>query len=328
MILRAVHNTRISAFVVSFFILILLWLRLFLLNTVHITTFNNPSMPLWETIIEPLFGYSKYYSAVLSLILTFFIAFSLNRIILKFGLLQRQSMLPFVIFSLLSCAFLSVQKLNPIWIFTLFFILGIEQIFLAVGKQKPQVNCFNASLLVGIGALFYAKGVFLFVVFFVIVAILRVANFKSIIALLLGLMFPFLIQFSIYYFTDNVIGFFIGFEENILSNSGQYNHGTFSRIYFGVMIFFNVISIILSFRYMQSRKILARRCFRCFTWIMFLICAAILTPFFATEIIPVIALISTPIVSLWIDSMRKIYFQEIVTTFLIVVTILGQIFLN
>ena len=327
MILRAVHNSRISAFAIAFLILPVFWVRLFLLKTVHITTFNNPCMPLWDNIIEPIFGYSKYSAAALSMILAFFIAFSINRMILKFGLMHKQSMLPFVVYVLLSSAFLSVQKLNPIWIFTLFFILGIEQLFLGVGKRKPQVNCFNASLLVGIGVLFYAKGVLLFAVFFMIMAILRIANHKSIIACLLGLLLPFAIQFCFYFITDNTIEFFARIEENILANLGQYNHGIFSQIYMGIMILLNIISIILSFKFMQSQKNLTRRYFRCFTWMMFVICAAILTPFFSMEIIPVIALISTVIISLWLDNIKRNRIQEIITSILIVLTVLGQIFL-
>ena len=328
MILKLVHNSRISAFAIAFLLLPALWVRLFFFETVHITTFNNPCMPLWGNFIEPIFGYSKFSAAALSLILAFFIAFSLNRIVLKFSLMHKQSMLPFVIYAFLSCAFLSVQKLNPVWIFTLFFILGIEQLFLGVNKRKPQVNCFNSALLAGVGSLFYAKGILLFSVFFVIMAILRLANHKTIIASLLGLMFPFVFQLCIYFFSDSSEIFFDNLQENILTNQGQYNHILFSKIYLGTMIFLNVISIIMSFKYMQSQKNLTRRYFRCFMWMMFISCAAILTPFFSMEIIPIIALISTVIISLWLDNIKQKRVQEVVMTILIVMTVLGMFILN
>ena len=328
MIFRTIHNSRITALVTVFFVLLLLWGRLFIINMIHVTTFDNPCMPLWEHIIDPIFGYSKYTAAVLSLILAFLIAFSLNRVTLKFGLIQQQSMLPFFIYALLSSGFLFVQKLNPVWIFTLFFILGMEQLFSSVGKGKPQVGCFNASLLVGIGSLFYAKGIFLFAVFFVLMGILRIANHKSVIASLFGLMLPFAVGFVYFLYTDNTLAFFADLQENLLSNPGQYNHTIFSRIYIGIMILANVVSIILSFNYMKSQKILTRRYFRCFTWMMFIISAAVLTPFFSMELIPVIALVSTVIISLWLDKMRKPRLKEVTTWFLIALTVMGQVFNN
>jgi hypothetical protein len=294
---------------------------------VHITSFDNPCTPLWQSVIDPIFGYSRFTAAILVLTLAFLIAFSLNRIVLKFGLLHQQSMLPFFIYTLFASAFLSVQKLNPVWIFTLFFVLGIEQIFSGVGKRKPQVNCFNASLLIGIGALFYTKGLFLFAIFILIMAILRIANYKSIIAALLGLIFPFASILVYFYCTDNIINFFIDFKENILSTSGQYNHNFFSKFYLGIIILINAISLILSFNSMKAQKILTRRYFRCFTWMIFILCAAILTPFFSLEIIPVTAMISTVIITLWLDKMKRLRLREAITILLVTITILGQIFL-
>jgi hypothetical protein len=278
-------------------------------------------------LIDPIFGYSRFTAAILSLILAFLIAFSLNRIVLKFGLIHQQSMLPFFIYVLLSGAFLSVQKLNPVWVFTLFFILGIEQLFSGVGKRKPQINCFNASLLVGIGTLFYTKGIFLFAVFPLIMAILRIAKFKSIIAALLGLILPFVCCFVYFYSTDNLTHFFIDIQENILSAPGQYNHNFFSKIYSGFIIILNAISLIMSFNAMKSQKNITRRYFRCFIWMLFIISATILTPFFSLEIIPVISLISTVIIALWLDRMKRLQFREAITILLLIITILGQIFL-
>ena len=147
MIFRNIHNSRMTALIIVFLTLLIFWARLFTINMVHVTAFDNPCMPLWGNLIDPIFGYSKYTAAALSLILAFLSAFSLNRVTLKFGLLQQQSMLPFFIYVLLSSAFLFVQKLNPVWIFTLFFILGTEHLFSSVGKRRPQAGCFNASAL-------------------------------------------------------------------------------------------------------------------------------------------------------------------------------------
>ena len=327
MLFKSVHSSHLSALVISIFALLVLWSRLYIIDMAHITAFDNPTMPLWNAIIIPVFGYSKFTAAILSTALAFLTAFSLNRVILKFGLLQQQSMLPFLVYALLAGAFLSVQKLNPIWIYTLFYVLGIEQLFSGVSTRKPQVKCFNASLLVGIGSLFFAKGLILFVIFFLVMAILRIANYKTIIASLMGLVFPFALAFAYYFYTDNAITFLSEINENLFSNPGQYNHSIFSKIYIGILILLNIISVVLSFGYMSSQKILTRRYFRCFTWMLFIICGFVLTPFFSMEIMPVLSLVSTVIIVLWLDKMKKRRIPEIVLLMLVILTVAGQVFL-
>jgi hypothetical protein len=74
-------------------------------------------------------------------------------------------MLPLFIFLMLSAAFLSVQKLNPVWFFAFFFVIGIDRFLGSVNETKPVVKCFDGSLLIGIGTLFFAKGVFIYPMF-------------------------------------------------------------------------------------------------------------------------------------------------------------------
>ncbi|MDR2929251.1 MAG: hypothetical protein LBV41_13810 [Cytophagaceae bacterium] len=324
MLFKVVHNTRISALAVVSVALLALWARLFIVNTVHVTTFDNPAMPLWNKMIIPLFGYSKYMAGLLCIILAFLTAFTLNRIVLRFSLLHQQSMLPFFVFTLLSSAFLSAQKLHPAWVFTLFFVLGIDQLFAGVSVRKPQVRCFNAGAAVGIGSLFYAKGLFLFVIFFLMMCILRIANHKSIFASLAGLALPFIVSLACFFYTDGIAQFFEDIKECLISNPGQYEHGVFSRIYMSIMILFNTISIVMSFNYMSSQKILTRRYFRCFTWMLFFMAAAFLSPFFSIETIPVLAVVSSVIITLWLEWMRNKRFAETVILALMALTVMGM----
>ena len=328
MILRAVHNSRISAYAVAFLAFLILWARLFFLNLEDIATLDKPSMPLWNLIIDPFFGNSKYSSAILSIVLAFLIAFSVNRTIVKIGLLSQQGMLPFLIYALLSSTFLCVQKLNPIWIFTLFFILGIEQIFLSVGKRKPQINCFNAALLAGIGALFYAKGIFFFALFFLIMGILRILNYKAILASLFGLILPFSFNFIYFYNSDNITLFFNDLQENLFSFPEQYYQTVFSKIYIAIIIIVTLFAIILSFRHITNQKILTRRYLRCFLWMMIIICAVALTPIFSLEIIPVTSLISATLIAFWLDKIKRKKLKESLFYLLVVITIFGQVFLQ
>ncbi len=326
MLIGIIHNNRLITLVLLPFLMLALWARYFFVDIVHVTIHDNPSMPLWDVII-PFFGYSKVTASLLSYTLALITGLTVNRVISKYTLLQKQSLLPLFIFSLLASSFLSVQKLNPIWFFALFFALGIERLLGGVVESKPAVRCFDSSLLIGIGSLFFAKGLFLFPIVFLVMGIIRIANYRTVIASLIGFMFPFGFSLAYYFFTGEATNYISTINENLVSNPGQYNHNWFSRVYLGVIILFNFIAIISLARNMGSQKVITRRYFRVFIWIVFLLVVGVLLPFFSLEVFPVAIIGSTVLLSFWIDKTYKKWMQEILVYSLIILTILGQIFL-
>jgi len=327
MLLRAIHNNRLITLVLVPLIMLAFWGRLFVLDIVHVTIHDNPSMPLWNAIIMPLFGYSRLAAAFMSYALALVTGLTVNRIISRYGLLSKQSMLPLFIFALLSAGFLSIQKLSPIWFFVFFFALAIERLMGSVTESKPVVRAFDAALLAGIGTLFYAKGVFLFPVLFLVMGILRVANYRTIIASIMGFLFPFLVSFTYYFLIDDSAEFLTQINENLVSNPGQYNHTWFSKIYIGVYIFMNTVGVIVLARYMGIQKVITRKYFRIFFWVIFLVGIAVLSPFFSNEILPIAIIGSTVILSFWIDKIYKKLWQESALWLLVLLTIFGQLFL-
>ena len=139
------------------FLVLALWLRFFFVDIVHITSLDNPSMPLWDALVLPYLGYSKYTAATGTFLLALLTGFTINRMVSRYGMLQSHSMMPLLVYGLFSGAFLSVQKLNPVWFFVLFFTLAVERLFASVNQRNPAAGCFDAAMLMGIGSLFYAK---------------------------------------------------------------------------------------------------------------------------------------------------------------------------
>lgn len=327
MLLKAVHNNRLVTLILVPFIMLGLWARFFIIDIVHFTIHDNPSMPLWDAIVMPFFGYSRVAAALLTYALALTTGLTVNRIVSKYALLQKQSMLPLFLFSLLAAAFLSVQKLNPVWFFAFFFSFGVERLFGSVYESKPVVRCFDASLLVGIGSLFFAKGLLLYPILFLIMGILRVANYRTVLASIMGFLFPFALSFAWYFFNNEAGHLLSIINENLVSNPGQYNHTLFSQLFLGIIILINGIGIILLARYMGVQKVITRRYFRVFIWIIFLVGIGVLLPFFSIEIFPVAIIASSIILSFLIDKTSKKWIGEVYLWTLIILTISGQFFL-
>ncbi|ASB49219.1 DUF6427 family protein [Alkalitalea saponilacus] len=327
MLLRTFHNNSIPAFVLIPLMILGFWMRFFFTDMVHITALDNPSMPLWDSIIYPYLGQSQFTSGLTTFLLALLIGWSLSRMVSQYGLLSKQSMLPLLLYGLFTSVFLSVQRLNPVWFFVLFLALGIERLFSGTGSRKPMAICFDAGFLAGIGSLFYAKGLFFFPILIITMGILRLASFRSIVAAILGVLFPFAISITWFFLHDKSIEFLLLLKENLITNPGQYNHNIFSQMYMSVIIIFLGLSIIATFSYMPMQKVIVRRYLRVFVWILLLTGATVLTPFFSMEMIPLAAAGSAVTMAFWLDKMRKNRMKEMIFLLLIVVTISAQLFL-
>lgn len=328
MLVRAIHNNRLLTLGLVPLIMLGLWARFFILDITHLTIHDNPSMPLWDVLVMPVFGYSQIAAALLSYALALATGLTVNRIVSKHAMLSRQSMLPLFLFAMFSAAFLSIQKLNPIWFFSFFFSLSIERLLGSVDAPKPAVRSFDSGLLVGVGALFYAKGIFIYPILFLVLGVLRVANYRCLMASLMGFLFPFAMSFTYFFAINSLSDFLWQLNENLVSNPGQYNHTIFSKTYLGFFILLHVIAAMVVSRYLNVQKVIIRRYFRVFIWLILLVGIAVLSPFFSNEILPIAIIGSTVMVSFWIDKIAKPSVREASLWFIVLLTLFGQFFLS
>ncbi|WP_026474073.1 LTA synthase family protein [Alkaliflexus imshenetskii] len=327
MLFRFLHKNDISIVILAPFLVLALWLRFFFVDIVHITSLDNPAMPLWDAFVLPYFGYSKYTAATGTFLLALLTGFSVNRMVARYGMLQHQSMMPLLIFGLLSGAFLSVQKLNPVWFFVFFFVLAIERLFATVNQRNHAVGCFDAAFLLGVGSLFYAKGLFFLPILIVTIGILRIGSLSSLVASFFGLLFPFVASFVYYFYFEKGVWFILVLKENLITNPGQYNHTVVSHIYMSFVIAILAVSILSVVRYMSVQKVIVRFYFRVFIWIILLAGAAVLTPFFSMELIPLAAVGASVTVAFWLERIKSVWIKEIGFLLLVCLTVIGQFFL-
>jgi len=327
MLYRTLHSNSLAAFILVPFIVLLFWIRVFLFEGIQPISFDGISMPLWEWIVRPVLGQSVFWSAAFSYLLALMIAFTVNRVVGRYGLLGKQSVLPVLIYALLVSGFLAVQRLHVVWVFTLFFILAIERIMGAAQSSKQEARSFDAAVLVGVGSLMYAKGLYIYPLLLVVMGVLRLITFRTFIASLLGLLLPFLLSAGYFFILGKTQEFLLFIVLNLLSNTGQFSHNLASQIYLPLIGFLTLIGIVNVFRYLPMLKIITRKHYRVIIWIIFLTSAACLTPFFSLEFAPVVAVGPAVVLAFWLDKMNHRIWREVMLWFLIAITIAAQILL-
>ncbi len=328
MFFRRLHNNSLSSLIAVPILVILLWMRLFVMPQSSFSTINNPAMPLWSNYLEPWFASSQFVAALTSLLLIFLSGFALNKIVNKNILLSSQSMITLLIFSLLISSFVSVQKLNPQLFFLFFLVHSINRLMVDVNSKKVELrNLFDASFLIGVGSFIYLKGIFFFPAILIMMGILRVLNLRTFFISVIGFALPFFFSFTYLFYTDQLSMFIEDFSENILSNPGQYNHTMFSQSFMAAIILFLVMSLISIFRRLPSKKVNVRLYYRIFIWLLLYTTALLLTPFFSMEILPIAAISSSVLLASLFENTRKPLLRELLFVLFAGLIIVGQFYL-
>jgi hypothetical protein len=327
MLYRTLHNNSLTAFILVPFIILLFWVRVFLFEGLQPISFDGMTMPLWNWLVRPVFGQNVFWAAVLSYVLAILIAFTVNRVVGRHGLLGRQSVLPALVFGLLVSAFLSVQRLHMVWMFTLFFLLAMERLMGTPNSSRKEVRCFDGGVLLGVGVLMYAKGIYLYPMLILVMGILRVLTVRSFIASFLGLLLPFILSAGYYFIFSDVEEFAIYFVLNLFSNTGQFYHNLASQIYLPILVILTIIGLINLVRYIPTQKILTRKYFRVIIWLILFTSALCLTPFFSVEIAPLVAIGPAVVLAFWLDKVGRKFWGEFLLWFMVLGTMAAQYFL-
>ncbi|WP_088655671.1 hypothetical protein [Geofilum rhodophaeum] len=325
MLYRLFNSNRLLSVILVLLTATALWLRLFLGEVVFFSHLDNPSMPMWDFFTGMWSGRNIFTAAFTTLVLALLSGLVLNQLALRFSLLGKQSPIVLLAFLLLSSGFLSVQKLNPVWLFVFFLVLALRVLFAGVQRRNPALVCFDAGFLLGLGGLFYAKGLFFFPFLLIAAGILRQASFRGFVAMLLGVLLPFILTGGWYVFHDEGRWFYDLLIENLMANPGQYKHALFSRIYLLVVVLGIALAMLVSARRTAQQKIVVRRYYRVLFWLLLLCTGAVLSPFFSVELLPIAALSAAVLVVNALDLFRKAVWQELTFLLLVLLSVAAQL---
>ena len=285
--------------------------------------YDQSPMPLWDLMIRVVKN-NHLLASIISLLIALILMFSVNRIANRYTLFNGQTALPGFLYMLFVSGYSMAQKLHPVWFFTPLLMLGIERLFAAYGERKPMTWCFEASFFLSLGTLFYAKGIYFAVFLWMVMFILRQMNFKTFSASLLGLLLPYLFVVAYYFWHNQAAAFLDVMFENFASPLAFFEHSIYSQIYNGIVAFLVFISILGVVRILPAVKIITRKHYRIFVWLIVLSVVAIITPYFSLEVIPVWAIGASIITGRFLSLIRRPFLQELFFYLIIGFTIAAQ----
>ncbi len=326
MLLRKVHNIDITAYFLVPLFLIAFWVKS--LQHVYIPELYGDvtPMPLWGVALSVIKG-NRFIASFIVMSLALMGAMGVNRFTNRYKLIPRQTLLPGVIYILLVSGFTAVQYIQPVWFFVPLLLLAIEKLFNAHGMHKPMVRCFDAGFWFSVGTLFFAKGMILYVFLLMTMFILRVSSLRTILASLFGIILPYLFAFVYYLVVDEVGVFLDILRVNFVSPVAFFSRSVYSELYIGIIIVLVILSLVNVARQMPTFKILTRKHYRIFNWLVILSLLISMTPFYSIEMIPVISIGSSIVIAYFLDTTQRVYLKELYFALLIVVTILAQIYM-
>ncbi|MBR8535582.1 hypothetical protein KDU71_08425 [Carboxylicivirga sediminis] len=323
MLFRTLNRNDIVALALMPLLLIGFWINTLLFDQSPSFPYDHNPMPLWDLVIGVLKS-NHLLASVISLLIALIMMFSVNRVVNRYNLFNGQTNLPGFIYMLLVSAYLMAQKLHPVWFFTPLLILAIERLFSAAGQRKAMTWCFEASFALSLGTLFYAKGIYFMAFLWMIMFILRLLTIRSFMASIIGLALPYLFSFAYYFWFDQADVFLETVVENFISPIAFFNHTIYSQIYNGFIIFLVFVSILSVVRILPAIKIITRKHYRIFIWLIVLCVVAAITPYYSLEVMPIWAIGTSIVLGRFLSLIRRRFIQELILFIIVAITIAGQ----
>ena len=179
----------------------------------------TPSHPgILSDIVFNWLGPQGILSDTIALVLVLFQAFLLNVIIAKYRLARNVSLYPGLFYLLIVSAFPDFLHLSPVLMANTFILFALYELFDCYKKYEASGELYNVGLWLGVAILFYFSTIILVVFVLIGMNILRSFKLRELLIFLAGLITPFWLLGSYYFFFGNLSVFW---SEAIYSNIGS-----------------------------------------------------------------------------------------------------------
>jgi hypothetical protein len=228
--------------------------------------YESDPMPLYA-LLQKLIGTNQLYGVVFSFILVMIMSILIVSFNTSQFFINERTFLPGLIYVLITGLFPGQQLLNPVLPSSVFLMIAIRRIVDAYKISGTAYNFFDASLLIGTGALFYANLIWFALLVIIGIAILRTDNGKEFIISIIGLLTPFLITAGIYYATGKDILLLPQvLYKNLFLPAGESTFSTLIIIGLVLLGIMFLISLFYLLSVMNIKKIKSRKIFIELIW--------------------------------------------------------------
>ncbi len=211
---------------------------------------------------------SSFWSKCIALLLLFVEAWILNIITNRNRLSRLQNSLPGMLFVLLASASPHFHYFNPVFLSTLFVLLGIKELYKIYKKPLSALFIFNAGFLFALAVLCYSPWIVLVIYGLLGILILNAIDFKRILQFLIGFFLPFYLTYTVCLNVGQSDLFFELLPKWSLNIPQGFTLEDY--IYLGTTLFFLLVVVFSYNLYMIKKSIQAQQKIDMFFWLMIL----------------------------------------------------------
>ncbi len=261
MIIRAFRENQTFALLFSFLISVLLWVMVGYVKPYepdYQTLFNSSLFFLFPGLKE--INSFRLVCSAINILFVFIAGIYLSRIAFKFQLLSRRTLLPLVIFLIITLPYFVVYSGLSYALLSITLILRmLDILFMSLGKQKVSYGYFDAALLISFCSIFNFYTALL-VVFLIFVLIqFKGLQWRELLFIIIGMLVPYIIFIAMLYIINmDINAFFISYKK-MFSMRVVFDNNLSLFILGAYTLFLLIIGTIKMMNSLVKMKILTRK---------------------------------------------------------------------
>lgn len=312
MLLRSLKSNPTYQFLLVPFIAIALWIKSFMEPMLFPFYQGEDAMLLYQPISYFL-GKNATAGTISALVFMILLAFLVFKINVQYSFIKVRTVLPSVLFILISSGLHELHSMHPVYPAALFLILTIDRIFNSYDKEVIHSNAFDAGILLAVGSLFYFNLVFFFPFLWIGFIILKPqVNWREYILSTLGFVLPWLAALAYYGATGQSDELMVTLKSNISLHGSLLKGNLAVQFYLGFLALMILLSSISLLSQYDFKKISARKYFKAFFWVFLISCILLVAnPGVSQDIIILLAIPVSYLVSNYLIYMKRPIWGEI-----------------
>jgi hypothetical protein len=290
-------------------------------------TYEQPSFLLFGLLDRFLDSYFTLKTLLASL-LVFIVGIQIFGIYRNYLFPNSWSYMPVILFVLITFGLPEYGKFHPVWISSVFLLLGLNRLFSSYDVRKPFRNMFEAGFFLSLGSLFYFNQIFLLIIFIIGAAMMaRDAGWREPVQVFLGGLVPWVFAFSACFLVDQIPVLledirrcFSHTDTNLVKNIPLLSYFAF----LGYLVIAGSIRIIKQY---AERKVKFRRYFYFLFWFFFsVLLVFFLMPGASSETFVIAVIPVSFLLSNYLETMKKLIFGEIILVLIIGFAVIMKFF--
>ncbi len=210
-----------------------------------------------------------YLSTIIALILCILQSYLLIRLNFKYIFIESKTYLPAVIFVLISSSVFSNQALQPALLANIFVLVSIDRGFLILKEHNQIKRYFESGLFIGIATIITPISVFIILIIWATLFVLKKFNWREWFASILGVLTPMALFLSIAYLRDNYTNTISRYIELMkIPSENSFSISNINSIALIIFALVLLIALLSTLRLIGTKKISSRKYYILFLWML------------------------------------------------------------